>query len=74
MALPREHHQAGRRAALPYPRRIGRYLDKLPSARDAEKARGAQKATDNLYSHGLGLFQNPFLPSVKLEKKERIQK
>jgi len=35
---------------------------------DSEAAR---EATDDLYRHELSLFQNPFLPSVKQEKKER---
>jgi len=32
----------------------------------------AREAIDDLYRNELGLFQNVFLPSVKLEKKERV--
>ena len=32
----------------------------------------AREAIDDLYGQELRLFQNLFLPSVKLEKKERI--
>jgi len=32
----------------------------------------AREAINELYRHELGLFQNLFMPSVKLEKKERI--
>ena len=32
----------------------------------------AREAIDDLYRHELGLFQNLFLPSVKLERKERV--
>lgn len=32
----------------------------------------AREAINELYRHDLGLFQNLFMPSVKIEKKERI--